>query len=182
MQSISIQMLITPPVYFSIKDISVLAKIIHSVLYKEHGNLEVYVCYLKKMNHFLKKLNLDIGVVWKTPSGMVVEQKYVKMDKRTIKTNILTKTKSVKISVPSNKVNITKQNLSILPNLVHSMDASNITLLVNNIINSNKNIDISTIHDCFASQTNNIELLSFQVKLAFLHIYKNQDFINQLHD
>ena len=62
------------------------------------------------------------------------------------------------------------------------MDASNISILINNIIKNNNSIDISTIHDSFSTQANNIELLSYEVKVAFLHIYKNQNFINDFHD
>lgn len=44
------------------------------------------------------------------------------------------------------------------------------------------NIPILTIHDCFASNANNIELVSYYVKLAFLMIYKDNKFITNYHD
>jgi len=71
-----------------------------------------------------------------------------------------------------------------MPNLVHSMDASNIILLINSIISLdyNNNIPILTIHDCFASNANYIELLNYHVKLAFLNIYKDNNFVNNYHD
>ena len=169
-------------VYFSIKDITELANIIHKVLYNEHTNLRIYVDYLYSMNRFLHKLDLKLGVVWKTPSGLIVEQKYVKKITNTIKTNILKRTKSINISKPSSVVNLRKQNLGIVPNLVHSMDASNISLFINNLLEKNKKLDISTVHDCFASQANNIELISYEVKYAFWQIYKDQDYINEFHN
>nr|YP_009574418.1 hypothetical protein [Arthrobotrys musiformis]QBM31535.1 hypothetical protein [Arthrobotrys musiformis]QBM31686.1 hypothetical protein [Arthrobotrys musiformis] len=169
-------------VYFNIESIRELSGIIHSVLYEQHVNLEVFVKYLKNINKFLHKLKLDIGVVWKTPSGLIIEQKYIKTEPYTYKTMISHRTKSITLSKPTNLVDIKQQNQSIVPNIVHSMDASNISILINNLIKNNHNIDISTIHDSFSSQANNIELLSYEVKVAFLHIYKDQNFINEFHD
>jgi DNA-directed RNA polymerase len=63
------------------------------------------------------------------------------------------------------------------------MDASNIVLLINSIksLEFNNNIPILTIHDCFSTNANYIELLNYHVKLAFLSIYKNKNFIENYH-
>jgi DNA-directed RNA polymerase len=63
---------------------------------------------------------------------------------------VLGKNKSISINKKTDQINIRKQNLGIMPNIVHSMDANNICLLIKNINHLNK-IDIFTIHDCFAS-------------------------------
>jgi DNA-directed RNA polymerase len=69
-----------------------------------------------------------------------------------------------------------------MPNIVHSMDASNICLLIKSINSINNNIPILTIHDCFATNANYIELLNYHVKLAFLSIYKDNNFVNNYHE
>jgi DNA-directed RNA polymerase len=62
------------------------------------------------------------------------------------------------------------------------MDASNVALLIKNILNMTKNINILTIHDCFATNANNIEMIFLNVKLAFLFIYSNDNFITTYHN
>jgi DNA-directed RNA polymerase len=113
---------------------------------------------------------------------LIVEQKYIKTKSVTLKTRISNKNKSVNIVKPTNEIDLIQQNNGIVPNIVHSMDASNISILINNLIKSKNNIDISTIHDCFSSQANNVELMSYEVKAAFLHLYRNQKFVNEFHE
>lgn len=62
------------------------------------------------------------------------------------------------------------------------MDASNITILVNNLIENNKFKKLFTIHDCFATDANNIFNLSFEVKHAFATIYRDSNFVNDYHN
>jgi len=54
-----------------------------------------------------------------------------------------------------------------MPNLIHSLDASNIHLLCEKL----KDIPLYTIHDCFASTPNNMEVIEKMVKFAFIEIY-----------
>jgi hypothetical protein len=48
-----------------------------------------------------------------------------------------------------------------MPNLIHSLDACNIHLLVNELLEGNKNriLPLYTIQDCFASTPNKIFIL-----------------------
>jgi DNA-directed RNA polymerase len=46
----------------------------------------------------------------------------------------------------------------------------------------NKNINLVTVHDCFVTDSNNIEMLNFQVRLAFLRLYQNHNFIERFHN
>lgn len=54
-----------------------------------------------------------------------------------------------------------------MPNLVHSLDASNVHLLCNNLTGQ----PLYTIHDCFATTPNNMEFIEHCVKDAFIKIY-----------
>jgi len=132
------------------------------------------------MNYLVYKLKLPM--IWKTPSGLIIEQNYIQSKNKELKFSVLGKVKSITIKKKTNKTNIRKQNLGIMSNIVHSMDASNIIYLLNNIRYLKYNIPILTIHDCFASNANNIELLSYYVKLAFLMIYKDNNFIDNYHE
>jgi len=129
----------------------------------------------------LYKLNIKTN--WINPNGTIVSQKYVKTTPKVIKTKVLNKQSSYTLIEPKEDdiISIHRQNNAIVPNLVHSMDSANISILVNNIIKNNydynlpeniKNIDknyinLLTIHDCFATNANDVEFMLFHVKLAF---------------
>jgi DNA-directed RNA polymerase len=52
-----------------------------------------------------------------------------------------------------------------LPNFIHSLDASNIHLLINLIyLLDLKDMNLYTIHDCFATDYKNIRILEVLVK------------------
>jgi DNA-directed RNA polymerase len=68
-------------------------------------------------------------------------------------------------------------NEAIVPNIVHSFDASNISLIIKTLLENNNNINISTIHDCFSTNCNNVNLMREHVKFAFLLLYLNKNFV-----
>ena len=162
-------------------EIMKLAKIIHSTLYDTYPSLTLLVQYLKSMNSLLMKLNLNIGIFWKTPSGLILEQKYMEMKSDTITVSILGKRKSFNLSKSTNKISLKRQNSAIVPNLIHSLDAANISLLIKSLLAEDKKMNLVSIHDCFASDANNIDLLHFNIRAAFLRIYQNNNFINDFH-
>jgi DNA-directed RNA polymerase len=84
-----------------------------------------------------------------------------------------------------NKIDLRKQNQGIVPNIVHSFDASNIALLVKGItadFNMNHKMNLLTIHDCFATNANDVDSMVLQVKLAFLSLYSDKSFITTYHN
>jgi hypothetical protein len=165
-----------------------LASIIYSILYNSHPTLNHFVNYLKSMNKLLKKLNLS--TIWLSPSGIIVEQKYVKMDKFIFTSSVMGKRHSITYQKPNkDKININKQNAAIMPNITHTLDAANIALLVDTNIKYfgegekiDSKLDIITIHDCFASHANHSDILINNVKWAFIKLYANKDFVKDYHN
>ena len=170
------------------KDIYKLADIIYKVLYESHPTLTLFVKYLKSMNKLLKLL--DLNNVWLSPSGIIVEQRYVNMDK-TIKTfSFLGKRRSITIRKPNkNQINLMKQDAAIMPNLTHTLDAANIALVVVDSLilldkvksESGTQLDLITIHDCFGCHANHSKILVNQVKSAFIKLYADEDFVDKYH-
>jgi hypothetical protein len=69
---------------------------------------------------------------------------------------------------------------SFMPNFIHSLDAANVHLLLDNI--SKINVPIYTIHDCFATTPNNMLTLETLVKKAFIDIYfKDEGYLFKIH-
>lgn len=82
----------------------------------------------------------------------------------------------------TNVINSTKQYNAFVPNFVHSMDGSNIFLLVDELIKNRPNMNIATIHDCFGTSANDADYLANLVKEAFIKVYVNKDFVERFHN
>ena|SRR5882672_263586 len=84
---------------------------------------------------------------------MKVYLSYQEMKSSKIQTKLIKKAKPISILVPTEQLNYKQINLSLMPNLIHSLDASNVYLLVKIILQLNiANLhNLYTIHDCFAS-------------------------------
>lgn len=69
-----------------------------------------------------------------------------------------------------------------MPNLIHSLDAANIHLLIKRIIDNEDIISIYTIHDCFATTPNNMRKLEKLIKICFIKIYFTQEnYLEKMH-
>lgn len=78
---------------------------------------------------------------------------------------------------------------SFIPNFIHSLDAANIHLLINKILekrnnnddNDNNNImNLFTIHDCFATTPDNIDYINSVVRLTFAELYLNSVYLDKM--
>ena len=167
------------------KDIWKLSSIIYNILFKSHPVLNEIMEYFKEMVMLLNKLKLPIQ--WITPYGVLITQKYATFTKYDITSSMSGKRKKITLSKykldNDNKeiINEIKQVNSFIPNFIHSMDASNIVILVKKVTELNLNLNIITIHDCFGIHANQAELLSYLVKESFISIYGKKDCINKFH-
>src|ERR1700719_2516231 len=73
-----------------------------------------------------------------------------------------------------------KQTQSIIPNIIHSLDANHLINLINNGI-KDKFSPIITIHDCFGTHPNKMEILEFKVKKEFILLYTKDKFLSTFH-
>lgn len=111
------------------KDFSVLSKSIETVLYTEFPKLVDFNYYLKDVANICYKLNMPI--TWTLPSGLKVNQSYVDSHNIRIKPFIHRKN-SISLKFPNLKqLNKNKQFRALMPNLIHSLDAASLALLVN---------------------------------------------------
>ena len=105
----------------------------------------------------------------------------MKTEKKLYKYSILGKVKSLQLTVKTDIVSLRKQKLGIVPNLIHSMDASNIAILVNNLLDMDVNFPMFTIHDCFGTHPNYMLTLSDIVRDKFIKLYAKDSFLKKLH-
>jgi DNA-directed RNA polymerase len=112
---------------------------------------------------------------------MVIKMKYLKKTSEPIK-SLFTKRKLGTVSLPTTMDSVSNK-IAFMPNFIHSMDATNIQILIQNYKAKKKeSMNLLTIHDCFATTPNYIEELNKEVRLAFFIIYFKTDYIRSVHE
>jgi len=164
-------------------DIYQLSLIIYNSLFEMHPSLNNIMIYYHQIVELYNTLN--IAIRWITPSGLTLDQKYLKFTKYDITNSVFKKRYKITLRKPevknnSHVINYNKQINAFVPNFIHSMDGSNIVLLLKSM-QDKENIDVATIHDCFGSQANHADMLARLVKESFISMYGDDCFIDRLH-
>src|SRR5882724_6441508 len=163
-------------IYLYPSEVNKLAFIIFNGLIDNLPSLKLLNKYLDQLLSILLKLNCPI--FWITPVGLKINLSTIKFKKIRSTSSLIPFGKPVTISIPTNKLNTRKIKTSFMPNLVHSLDASNIHILCEKLNNQ----PLYTIHDCFASTANNMYDIEKKVKASFIEIYfNNENYLEKMH-
>lgn len=112
-------------------DILLLVISIHKVILKEYPRIKDFTIYLKQIAKICSVL--EIPTPWVLPNGLHIKQFY--LDEKTIKissSKFMKTNYSVKL-FNNNKSNKSKNMIALMPNLVHSLDANSLSLLINRL-------------------------------------------------
>ena len=165
---------------FTQQNISVLSTIIFNSLFKIHPELKRLMNYFYEIVEVLCKLGLPVN--WVTPYGLVIQQKYNKFTKYEQTAYYAGKRRKIILrKAEEETISRQKQKQAFIPNFVHSMDSSNIVLLLNTIEKEGRNIVFASIHDCFATHANDTAWLAWYVKHSFIKIYSDSEFLLRFH-
>jgi DNA-directed RNA polymerase len=135
----------------------------YDVLTKDIPSLKTLTNYFKSIINILNILNLLI--IWETPAGLNINYQQIKFESKTIKNKLIQRNNPITISMPTDKTDKIKMSRSFMPNFIHFLDASNVHLLFKFLfVEYGIIISVYTVHDCFASTVNNMELLENTVK------------------
>ena len=130
----------------------------------------------------LSKVNKPI--FWITPAGMKIWGSSVLSETKRVKTSFLRNSKPVTIRIPTDNYDYKTINRSLMANLIHSLDAANIHYLIKIITSDpewNQNhINLYTIHDCFASVNDQMDLVETFVRKAFSALYFEKNYLVEL--
>lgn len=89
--------------------------------------------YFSDVARFLSEA--QIGVIWITPAGMTIALSNMHFDSKQISYKFKNSRNSVSISLPNpEKLKTDEIKRAFMPNLIHSMDGSNIHLLIDLMI------------------------------------------------
>lgn len=167
------------PVFLSRKDIFIIANIINDQIFVVYPSLNNIYSYFLEISKLM--IRLGTPITWITPTGIRITQHYLKSKQSVISTKLFNKTKKMVIKEYLNETDKLKQSNAIIPNIVHSLDATHLM----NVINTNfdeKYDPIITVHDCFGTHPNNMEQLVYRVKKEFIILYSQQNFLQTFHN
>ena len=118
----------------------------------------------------------------KTSMGFPFRQSYKKSTTRTVElVDSSGKVMKLEVKVVLDEIDFAKQNRAFAPNVIHMMDATHKSLVVEALKKSGIK-DFSMIHDSFGTHFGNMDLLLVETKKAFLEMYKGKNFMNFLAD
>lgn len=168
-------------IYLNSSEYGKLTKYTFEVLTQDLPSLKALNNYFNSIITMLVKLNLPIS--WKTPAGLKLRYTNIKFNAIKTKSKLVPGGKTVTISLPTGNINLAKMKRSFMPNFIHSLDAANVHLLLMKLFDRSVNIPVYTIHDCFATSPNNMEILNNIVKESFIDIYfKEEGYLSKLHN
>jgi DNA-directed RNA polymerase len=160
-------------------DIFKIANIINEQIFVVYPSLNNIYSYFLEMAKIMIKLGTPI--TWITPAGMKITQNYLKSKQSVIATKLFNVTKKMVIKEYLKETDNLKQSNAIIPNIIHSLDATHLINLINN--SGDQGFDsIITVHDCFGTHPNNMEKLVYRVKKEFILLYSQENFLQTFHN
>ena len=125
----------------------------------------------------VSKLNLPL--IWKTPSGFMVQQQYPSVEERRIATYI----DNTLIKPTANELNMQKLDKrravqGSSPNFVHSMDAAAMTITITKALHEGIE-SFAMIHDSYGTHAADTPVLAQLIREAFVDMYTENDVLEQ---
>jgi len=118
----------------------------------------------------------------RTPLGFPFRQSYKKSETRQVELPTSTGSIKLEVRVDLDELDYPKQNRAFAPNIIHAMDATHKSLVVNNLNKKYGITDFSMIHDSFGSHYGSMDLLLKETRSAFLEMYQGKNFMRYLYD
>lgn len=157
-------------------DFFILSKAIDKIIYTEYPKLKVFNLYLKEVATVC--YNLNISIPWLLPHGLKISQYYMHIEAIRVKPFKL-KTSSFILKITNkNKINKEKQIRALMPNFIHSLDATSLFKLVKLFFSFN-NTNFYSVHDCFAVTCNNVDMLFDLLKAVYINIYLDNSYLRK---
>jgi DNA-directed RNA polymerase len=111
------------------------------------------------------------------PSGFGVQQQFYEVKTLKIKPYIYGKD-LLNLNTPDkNKYDNSKQLTSLMPNLVHSLDAASLALLISYFFKESNSKNFYSIHDCFSVSCNHIHTIMNLLKVIYLNVYSKDRYL-----
>lgn len=159
--------------YLLENDFTLLVRTMQDVLRNDYPKLTKLRLYLTEVGKICNKLNLTIP--WKLPSGLRVNQGYLKGTTFQIKPFEFSSKSFTVNHIHSDKLDKSKQIRALMPNLIHSLDATSLMSLYG--LYSTINTSIFTVHDCFAVPIPYVERLIEFIQSVYFNLYSENNYL-----
>jgi hypothetical protein len=167
-----------PNIVFKEIHFQALRKALTKVLYRDYTGLQVLIDYLKELATI--STELEIPIPWILPSGLIVQQKYALKKKVKVRPFIYSKDLLNLNTLDKKQINDKKQIRALMPNLIHSLDAASLALLIDMFFKEDKSNNFYSVHDCFAVTCNNVSNLTNILKAVYTNIYSKESYLKEL--
>jgi hypothetical protein len=147
-----------PSIIFTELDFQNLRKALNNAIYNDYPKFSALLDYLKTIADISNKLKIPIPLI--LPTGLVVQQQFYATEKLKVKPFIYTKNMLNLTTINKNKCNDRKQKVALMPNLVHSLDAASLCIVINNYFNQEKFVVAPTPVNNNTNSTNKTESIS----------------------
>jgi hypothetical protein len=162
------------------KDFNIIYDFLIDIITKIAPSLLEISSYLKQIANICSAANIYIP--WTLPTGIEVRQSYMEIKNYRISPfNYAKYSFNLKI-INSEKIDNRKQIAAFMPNLIHSLDAASLVILLHGYFNNN-NLDVKNIfaiHDCFAVTANNMNYVINSLKASYMLLYSDKKYIIEL--
>jgi DNA-directed RNA polymerase len=163
------------PVIFTELDFQNLRKALKFVIFVDYPKLTALAEYLKDVAKISNAL--EIPIPWVLPTGLVIKQQFYEKKTLRVKPFAYTKNMLNLTVLVKTQFNKNKQKIALMPNLVHSLDAASLCLVIVNYLNQKTNVNFYSIHDCFAVPCNKVQTLTGLLKFAYCIIYSDNKYL-----
>nr|CAA72339.1 RNA polymerase [Pichia kluyveri] len=158
------------------KDLMFFINVMRKVVSDNFPVMAKFQNYLNNVSEMLS--TSDKPVVWSLPTGIQVGQYY--KTKHTKKISLSRyRRHTFNISLYDSKMDKSKSRMSLMPNTMHSLDATALIMLAEQMFKNNMNTQLCSIHDCFGAPISEIDTMKKTTSMTYTSIYFNNDYINK---
>lgn len=162
-------------------DILLCVDIIHEIIDVEFTQIKRLTQYL---NNIAKVCNiLDVNIYWNLSRGLYVKQGYLFQHSERIPLVNYNKRRITIKYTDDQHLDKNKQVVSLIPNLIHSLDTTSLMLLYEKFFSINKsinkNISVFTVHDYFATTCNKVYNLLMILRSIYTNLYSKEPYLHK---
>jgi DNA-directed RNA polymerase len=110
-------------------------------------------------------------IVWYTPVGLPIIQFKRKYTSKKHKLWVMGERLRLSLRTPTKNVDKAKQQSSIAPNFVHSMDAAHLMMVANRMVSEGVTDAFAMIHDSFGVHACDVDELHYVIRDEFVNMY-----------
>ncbi len=162
-------------------DLYLLLRCVSSIVENDFPKIQKLCKYLSNVAKILSMLELPI--TWTLPTGLTVKQSYLETRSTTITPFMYSKVKLTLSVTVKDKLDKNRQVRSLMPNLIHSLDATSLNLLYQQFKKAyehkedNKLPQFFSVHDCFGTTCDKVSTLKTILASVYTELYSSKPYL-----